>query len=76
MIVNGWIASQNGDILKVLDSLDVEEYEETAQLIIKSVLPHFTLNFKFDIENLTPESALFWRVYLTFMKEQKVLPNL
>lgn len=72
MIVNGWIANQNGDILKVLESLDVEEYEETARLVVKSVLPHFSPSFKFDVENLTPESSLFWRVYFTYMKEQKV----
>lgn len=71
MIVNGWIG-ENQEIVKLLESLDVEEFEEVSTMMLTNILPKLSISMTFDIDNLTNETSLFWRTYYGYCKEKEV----
>jgi hypothetical protein len=60
-----------------LELLDVEDREEVACLTLKNVIPEIDIDvqskYKFDVQNLTPEAAIYWRLLCNHINDLKVL---
>ena len=63
------------DILKLLKSLDVEQFEKEAELVAEFLLGRIEPKERVDMEKLTPESSILFRVQYEVLKK-KVRPYL
>jgi hypothetical protein len=73
-MIQTWIASQNNSISQFLQRLDVEGAEEAVELALRNIFTKTSADINFSkVELLTPEVAIYWRVYVQYLKDTKVL---
>ncbi|EFC43019.1 predicted protein [Naegleria gruberi] len=77
-LIEKWFQENDNNIEKFLNLLDVTEYEETCEKIIKLILTKKDKSDKLvlngdhvDSTKLTPEMALFWRCKCEYLINQK-----
>lgn len=72
-VLNDWIESLGGDIVSLLNHLDVTKNEAVVESALRSIFPKRTLDLeKFKTANITPSFALYWRVYCEYVRATKV----
>lgn len=72
-VLNDWIESLGGDVVMLLNHLDVTKNEAVVESALRSIFPKRTLDLdKFKAANITPSFALYWRVYCEYVRATKV----
>lgn len=69
MIKNSWLPACKGDIPMLLGFLDVEDYEECAELLLRTLLQDISGIEPFgNKKTVTAQEALFWRMFAEQIK--------
>lgn len=69
MVKNSWLAACSGSMPTLLSALDVEDYEDTAEQVLRALLQDLSGTQPFGTKGtITPQEAVFWRVFAEQIK--------
>eukprot|EP01114_Cavostelium_apophysatum_P015640 TRINITY_DN4306_c0_g1_i1.p1 TRINITY_DN4306_c0_g1~~TRINITY_DN4306_c0_g1_i1.p1 ORF type:complete len:1452 (-),score=526.24 TRINITY_DN4306_c0_g1_i1:463-4818(-) len=70
MICDHWLKQRENNPIKLMELLDVQENEDTVEMCLRYTMQNVTnlgLHEFVDPKKLTPEMAIYWRVYCSYL---------
>lgn len=69
MVKNAWLPAVKGSVETLLASMEVEEYEECAEMLLRALLDDAKDVAAFgEKETITAEEAIYWRIFSELIK--------